>query len=69
VPLRDYPDPVSRALADNLIHAQDPQFDAADAMPQVMENAFYSALLEYLDQPSRLGIILNNLDQVRKAAY
>lgn len=69
VPLRDYPDPVSRALADNLTHASDVEFDASDSMPQVMENAFYSAVLEYLDRPSQLNAILRGLDQVQKAAY
>jgi len=69
VPLSDYPDPVSRALADNLTHAADVRFDASDSMPQVMENAFNTAILDYLDQPSRLGVILSDLDQVRKAAY
>lgn len=69
VPLRDYPDPVSRALADNLTHASDVEFDASDSMPQVMENAFYSAVLQYLDRPSQLNAILRGLDQVQKAAY
>jgi alpha-glucoside transport system substrate-binding protein len=69
VPLRDYPDPVSRALANNLTHARDVEFDASDSMPQVMENAFYSAVLEYLDRPSQLNAILSGLDQVQKAAY
>jgi hypothetical protein len=38
-------------------------------MPQAMQNAFYSAVLEYLDQPGQLSVILSGLDQVRKAAY
>ena len=38
-------------------------------MPQAMENAFYSAVLEYLDSPGQLNLILHGLDQVRKAAY
>lgn len=69
VPLRDYPDPVSEALADNLTHASDVEFDASDSMPQAMENAFYNAVLEYLDRPSQLNAILRGLDQVQKAAY
>jgi alpha-glucoside transport system substrate-binding protein len=69
VPLRDYPDPVSRALAQNLTHTSDVEFDASDSMPQVMENAFYTGILEYLDRPSQLGAILAGLDQVQKAAY
>jgi alpha-glucoside transport system substrate-binding protein len=69
VPLRDYPDPVSRALAGNLTNAVDVRFDGSDSMPQAMENAFYTAVLEYLDRPGQLPVILSGLDQVRKAAY
>ena len=69
VPLSDYPDPVSRGLARNLAHAVNVRFDASDSMPQVMENAFNNAILEYLDRPGQLNVILHGLDQVRKAAY
>jgi alpha-glucoside transport system substrate-binding protein len=69
VPLTDYPDPVSLGLAENLTHAVSVRFDGSDSMPQAMENAFYSAVLEYLDQPDQLSVILTGLDQVRKAAY
>lgn len=69
VPLSDYPDPVSRALAEELTRATDVHFDASDSMPQMMQNAFLGAVLEYLDAPSQLNVILRGLDQVRKAAY
>jgi alpha-glucoside transport system substrate-binding protein len=67
--LTGYPDPVSRDLAETLSHAADVRFDASDSMPQVLQNAFYSAVLEYLDSPGQLNVILHGLDQVRKAAY
>ena len=51
VPLRDYPDPVSRKLARDLSTASSVRFDASDSMPQIMENAFNNAVLEYLDSP------------------
>lgn len=69
VPLGDYPDPVSRELARDLITARSVRFDASDSMPQVMETAFNNAVLEYLDSPGQLEVILRGLDQVRKAAY
>jgi alpha-glucoside transport system substrate-binding protein len=69
IPLGDYPDPVSRNLANNLTHAVGIRFDASDSMPQVMQNAFYAAVLEYLDSPGQLNVILHGLDQVRKSAY
>jgi len=69
VPLRDYPDPVSRELAADLLSTASVRFDASDSMPQIMENAFNNAVLEYLDDPGQLGVILSGLDQVRKASY
>jgi len=69
VPLADYPDPVSRELARNLLGAASVRFDASDSMPQIMENAFNNAVLEYLDDPGQLDVILGGLDQVRQAAY
>jgi alpha-glucoside transport system substrate-binding protein len=69
VPPAAYPDPVSRDLAANLVQARDVRFDASDSMPQVMRNAFYSAILEYLDSPGQLNVILHSLDRVRQAAY
>jgi alpha-glucoside transport system substrate-binding protein len=65
----DYPDPVSRELASDLVGAASVRFDASDSMPQVMESAFNNAVLEYLDSPGQLNVILRGLGQVRKAAY
>jgi alpha-glucoside transport system substrate-binding protein len=69
VPLSDYPDQVSRELARNLTQAVNVQFDASDSMPPVMETAFNNAVLEYLDSPGQLTVILRGLDQVQKATY
>ncbi len=69
VPLGDYPDTVSRGIAANLTQAASVRFDASDSMPQVMESAFNNAVLEYLDSPGQLNVILQGLEQVRKAAY
>lgn len=68
VPLGDYPDSVSRNLADTLSRATNVRFDASDSMPEVMQNAFYGAVLRYLDSPGQLNVILRGLDQVRKSA-
>jgi len=65
----DYPDQVSGELAKNLTDAVNVQFDASDSMPPVMESAFNNAVLEYLDNPGQLTVILRSLDQVQKATY
>jgi len=69
VPLSAYPDDVSRALARILIRATSIHFDASNSMPQAMENAFDNAVLQYLDSPGRLGVILRGLDQIRTTVY
>ena len=69
VPLSAYPDPAARALARNLTHAASIHFDASNSMPQTMASAFNNAVLQYLDSPAQLNVILHGLDQVRRAAY
>jgi alpha-glucoside transport system substrate-binding protein len=69
VPLDDYPDAVSRHIAETLRQAANVRFDASDSMPATMATAFNNAVLQYVDDPAQLEAILNGLDQVRKAAY
>ena len=45
------------------------RFDASDLMPEAMNNAFWSATLEYTQNPGNLDSILNDLDSVRETAY
>jgi alpha-glucoside transport system substrate-binding protein len=66
VPLSAYPDPVARALARILTHAASIHFDASNSMPQAMEEAFDNAVLQYLDSPAQLNVILRGLDLVRR---
>jgi glycine cleavage system aminomethyltransferase T len=38
-------------------------------MPAAMNQAFWKAILEYVQNPSKLDAILQNLDKVRAEAY
>jgi alpha-glucoside transport system substrate-binding protein len=69
VPLSAYPDPVARALARILTHAASIHFDASNSMPQTMANAFNNAVLQYLDSPAQLNVILHGLDLVRATTH
>lgn len=69
VPLAAYPDPVSRRLAETLTRAGQVRFDASDSMPRVMSTAFNRAVLAYISDPSRLSLVLRQLDKVRGAVY
>jgi alpha-glucoside transport system substrate-binding protein len=69
VPLSVYPDQLSRNAAQVLTSAQVAVFDASDQMPQQMNAAFYKAVLNYIQTPSSLDSILQNLDTIQKTAY
>jgi alpha-glucoside transport system substrate-binding protein len=62
-----YPDKISGDLAQILTSATTSiHFDASNSMPQTMENAFDNAVLQYLDCPAQLKVILYGLDLVRE---
>lgn len=61
-----YPDEVSKRIAQQLTTADTLCFDAADLMPATMRNAFYRAVLEYLNDPAQLDRLLQELDGVRQ---
>ncbi|MFC7111592.1 hypothetical protein ACFQQB_71105 [Nonomuraea rubra] len=59
-----YGDPISRKIA-GIVHSDRPMcFDASDAMPPAMRNAFSRAVLEYLNDPGRLTGLLDKLDAI-----
>ena len=62
-----YENDVSRRIAQTLTGTAVLCFDASDLMPGAMTNAFYRAVLEYLQAPTQLDRILGQLDQVRAA--
>jgi alpha-glucoside transport system substrate-binding protein len=69
VPPGLYPDPISRQQAEALNSARIVRFDAADLMPEAMNNAFWRAVLEFVQNPSNLDSVLANLDRTQKEAY
>jgi alpha-glucoside transport system substrate-binding protein len=69
VSLDAYPDPVSQQLAQTLLDARAPKFDASDLMPEAMNAAFWKAVLDFVQNPSNLDRILADLDRVQMDAY
>lgn len=69
VPAEAYPDPLAQQAGQILTSAEIVRFDASDLMPEAMNNAFWSAILEYVQNPGDLDRILTNLDQVQQDAY
>jgi alpha-glucoside transport system substrate-binding protein len=60
---------LSRKAAERLVGAQIAVFDASDQMPEAMNAAFWKAILDYVQDPTSLDSILQNLDSVQKDAY
>jgi alpha-glucoside transport system substrate-binding protein len=69
VPLSMYPDPLSKKAAQILTGSQVAVFDASDQMPEAMNNAFWQAILNYVQDPTSLDSVLQNLDSVQADAY
>jgi alpha-glucoside transport system substrate-binding protein len=64
-----YPDQIAAQQAQLLTAAKVVRFSAGDLMPQAMTDAFYKAVLDYVQNPGSLDSILANLDKVQADAY
>jgi len=69
VAVEDYPDAISKSSAEILNNSQIVAFDASDMMPSEMNNAFWTAVLNYVEDPTKLESILTQLEKIRQEAY
>src|SRR5215469_4553172 len=69
VQVSDYPDPISKQVAQSLLAAKVAAFDAGDLMPSDMRNAYWTGVLDFVQDQSKLDSILANLDKVQATAY
>jgi alpha-glucoside transport system substrate-binding protein len=69
VPVDAYPDETSQRFAEILQNAETTRFDASDLMPAAMNEAFFGAVLDYVQNPENLDSILADLDTVQADAY
>ena len=65
----DYPDTISADSAKALTSAKIFRFDASDLMPEAMNAAFWKAVLDYANDPTKLDSILTSLDKVQADSY
>ena len=63
-----YPDPVSRAVADELTGARLSRFSAGDMMPASVQKAWWAGMLELVNDPGKLDSILESLTGVAGSA-
>jgi alpha-glucoside transport system substrate-binding protein len=69
VSLDTYPDPLSKSTASILVATKIAEYDAGDLMPTDMKNAYWSAVLQFAQDQSKLNSILANLDAIQAKAY
>ncbi|MGZ8514388.1 MAG: ABC transporter substrate-binding protein [Candidatus Limnocylindrales bacterium] len=65
----NYPNDILKKAAGDLAAAKLFRFDASDNMPQAMNDAFFKAIVDYTQDPSKLDSVLSNLDDVQSSAY
>ena len=65
----EYPNDLARRQAELLATARILRFDASDSMPDVMNEAFWQAILDFTADQSQLDQILAQLDAVQAVAY
>lgn len=69
VPLSDYPNVVAQNAAKQLSQATVFRVGADDLMPTAMEDAYWSGMLSYIQNPSQLDSILTSLENTASSAY
>ena len=69
VPIDAYPDDTSRRSAEILQAASTAKFDGSDLMPNAMNQAFFEAVVAFVQNPGDIDTILANLDTVQADAY
>ena len=62
-----YRDPLARSAADELASAKLIRFSAGDTMPASVQQTWWKAMLELVDDPSKLDSILESLTSAESA--
>ncbi len=69
VPADVYPDVLIGQAAEMLATADVVRFDASDMMPSAVNDAFWSGILEFVENPDQLDQILQSIDEIAQEAY
>jgi len=69
VPADVYKNDADRKAAEALEKASSFRFDGSDSMPGEMNTAFFKAIVDFVNDPTKLDSILASLDEVQASAY
>ncbi len=64
-----YPNQLTRQIAEMLAEAPAVRFDASDLMPEAVNNAFWSGILDYVNAPDTLDSVLESIESAAEDAY
>lgn len=64
-----YPDDITRQIGEMLAEASSVRFDASDLMPEAVNNAFWTGILDYVSDPDSLPDILQTIEDTAQEAY
>lgn len=64
-----YPDPLAVKAAAQLTESKVFRYDADDLMPAELQNAYFSGILDYVDNPGNLDAILAKIEAAAVTAY
>jgi len=65
--LSDYPDAISKSLAQIVVDTKIARYDAGDLMPSDMQKAYWGAVLKFVQNQSQLDAILADLDHADRS--
>ena len=69
VKLNSYPDAIAKQMALQLANAEIFRFDGSDLMPAKVNDYFWKATVEYVNNPAGLEKILQSVEEVAMEAY
>lgn len=64
-----YPDQITQQIAEMLTTADAVRFDASDLMPEAVNNAFWTGILDFVSNPDNLPSILEDIESTAQDAY
>jgi alpha-glucoside transport system substrate-binding protein len=64
-----YPDQLTQQIGEMLTEATAVRFDASDLMPEAVNNAFWSGIMDFVSQPDSLDSILESSESAAQDAY
>jgi alpha-glucoside transport system substrate-binding protein len=64
-----YPDQLTQQIGEMLTEASAVRFDASDLMPEAVNNAFWTGILDYVSQAKDVDAVLESMETIAQDAY